>query len=425
MRARSATRSRARAPRRRASSASTAARRAAKSRAGGAGAAARAAATKRCSDGERRRALRGAGAAEEEALERLVERLRGRVGAPRAPRRERARRRERKHLVDERADAALDVAHDGAHVVVARAVDLVEDAEDVLAPGVGEPERLLLRGLGGLADREDPHEGVGLDEELARHLLVLGPDRVQPRRVDDLDAAERLERVEDLDDAHGGRLRVGELAQERAHRGGPELARRAVVKDDARARRLAVSQDVDRGRGGRHARGGDLLADERVDEGRLARVELAHDGDEQRAIEGLERAARAHGERDQRGRARREAVRPAEQADQARPGRGQGRVGGDDEALRRLVGRDARQRHEIVVARRVSKKGAQRLHGERLDRVGGRLPASASSSASRASASRSCAASASASRVRGAGGAPSSASRRATARASGQRAAAA
>ena len=246
----------------------------------------------------------------------------------------------------------------------------------MLALRVREGERLFLGRLGGLPDREDPDQRVGLDEEVTRHLLVLGADRVQAGRVDDLDATERLERMEDLDDAHGGRLRVGQLAQERAHGGGIELARRAVVVHDARAGGLSVPENIHRRRRRCHARGRDLLADERVDEGGLARVELAHDGDEQRAIERLERAARGRSERDERRCTRRERVGPAEQTHEARARRGHGRVGRDDEPARRLVGRDPRERHELVVARRAREERAERGGGEHRPRavVGGGHP---------------------------------------------------
>ena len=58
-----------------------------------------------------------------------------------------------------------------------------------------------LGGLRRLPDREHPDDRVGLLQEVARHALVLGEDRVQPGRVDDLHAAERLDGQKDLDHA--------------------------------------------------------------------------------------------------------------------------------------------------------------------------------------------------------------------------------
>ena len=105
------------------------------------------------------------------------------------------------------ADQRLDLARLGA-------VDLVEDAEHALAGRVRERERLALGRLGGLPDGEDPDDGVGVAQEVARHPLVLGADRVQPGRVDDLDAPERLEREEDLDQAHVARVGVAQRGAE-------------------------------------------------------------------------------------------------------------------------------------------------------------------------------------------------------------------
>ena len=66
-----------------------------------------------------------------------------------------------------------------------------------------------------------------------------GEDRVQPRRVDDLDAAERLDREEDLDHPDRARLVGAQLGQEARDVRGGERARPAVVarRPARRARR--------------------------------------------------------------------------------------------------------------------------------------------------------------------------------------------
>ena len=102
-------------------------------------------------------------------------------------------------------------------------------------------ERLALGRLGRLVDGEQPHHRVGLGDEAARGRLVLGVDRVEPRRVDDVDPLQRLERVEHLDDAD---------ARAPRRRRGPcssvgtsfhvDVARGVVVVDDAAAALGAV-----------------------------------------------------------------------------------------------------------------------------------------------------------------------------------------
>ena len=62
--------------------------------------------------------------------------------------------------------------------------------------------------------------------------------------------------------------------------------------------------------------GRDVCAAQRVHEGRLAGVELAHHRDQQRAVERLQRARRGRGQPDQRRRRRGQLVRPAEQPGQ-------------------------------------------------------------------------------------------------------------
>ena len=52
-----------------------------------------------------------------------------------------------------------------------------------------------------MIDGEEPHDGVGLCDEGARRLLVLGVQRVETRRVDDVHALKELERVEHFDEA--------------------------------------------------------------------------------------------------------------------------------------------------------------------------------------------------------------------------------
>ena len=75
----------------------------------------------------------------------------------------------------------------------------------------------------------------------------------------------------------------------------------AVVGDDARGGLGAVAKHVD-GRGRRRdARGRDVGAGERVDERRLAGVELAHHGDQQRPVERLGGVTGGGGQADERG----------------------------------------------------------------------------------------------------------------------------
>ena len=169
-----------------------------------------------------------------------------------------------------------------------------------------------------------------------------------------------------------------------------------VVIDRAPAHR-PVAQDVDRRGRRRDADRRDLLAAERVHERRLPRVELAHDGDQQRAIVGLDGARGRQHQRPQLRRARRQLVRVAEQRDQVAGGRRRGREPLDDEALRRRIGREgSRARSESLSSAALCRKrsSAASAPASSADASGAPPPATSSASAARsrapsASASRS------------------------------------
>ena len=133
----------------------------------------------------------------DEALQRLepARRPQRRLALLRAARQPRADREDRRP----RAEHALGrVAHERQHLLELAGpledVDLVEDDDDLLAPG---PDRLEERALG-LGERpvrggDEQHE-IRPRHELRRQALVLADDRVGARRVDDVDVLEEVDR---------------------------------------------------------------------------------------------------------------------------------------------------------------------------------------------------------------------------------------
>ncbi len=291
----------------------------------------------------RRGALELARVGPEAPLEHLGQRGEAGIDAAGLLGGERAGGRERDDRVDEIAERAADVPDQRLDLARLGAVDLVEDADHPLAGRVRQRQRVALGRLGGLTGGEDPDDGVGVAQEVARHPLVLGADRVQPRRVDDLDAPERLDREKDLDQAHLPRVGVAQRGQKCSDVHGAAMrAGRAVVMHDARLGRGAVTKDVDCRRRRRDAGGGDLGAGERVHERRLAGVELAHDGDQQRAIERLGGAARRRRQADQRAAWRWRSRAPSRAGPRAaRRAAPAGAPARGDEPSARLVGRRA------------------------------------------------------------------------------------
>ena len=145
-------------------------------------------------------------------------------------------------------------------------------------------EDLALALLHRLRRRRGARGGVGLLEGAARGLGVARVGGVEAGRVEDLDARERRERQEDLDAADLARRRA--TSARRAGRA-PSAMRSGgsapTANEDARDRVGGLAQVVER-RGRREDAGRrDFGADERVDEGALAGVELADDGEAQRA----------------------------------------------------------------------------------------------------------------------------------------------
>ncbi len=238
----------------------------------------------------RRRLLEERPRAREEALlERRVQCSIIRLGqqrfVPALARRQRLFGRNRDDRLQPRPQRAGDVCGDLRQLVRRAAVGFVEHAENFFARRRDGGQRRTLRRFGGLVDGEQPNHGVGFGDEAPGDLFVSGVDRVQPRRVDDVDALEHIERIENLHPANAPRLGVVEPAQQRRHILPGDLARGVVEVHDAPLLLAPILQDVD-GRRRRHdAHRRHLLTEERVDERRLAGVELAHDGDEQRAIE--------------------------------------------------------------------------------------------------------------------------------------------
>src|SRR5262249_58664168 len=99
-------------------------------------------------------------------------------------------------------------------------------------------------------------------DEGGRGRLVLGQDRVQPRRVDDVDALEGLERVEHLDVRDAARLVAVDGAERLGGLVPGQVAHAVVAVDDARPLLAAILQDVDGRRPRRDADRGDGRAEE-------------------------------------------------------------------------------------------------------------------------------------------------------------------
>ena len=176
-------------------------------------------------------------------------------------------RAHRKDLGAEAEQRARVLGDEAADVFdVARAledVDLVDDDDDLLAPAAHllqeDPLGLRERPIG----RGHEQDQVGARHELGRDRLVLADDGVGAWGVDDVDFAEQ-----------GGR------------RGDDVQVGLAHVPLDG----VAVLQHVDL-RGGRRDPFGDhLAAEQRVDEGALAGVELADDDEKEQLVELLDRA---------------------------------------------------------------------------------------------------------------------------------------
>ena len=252
------------------------------------------------------------------------------------------------------------MTNERAHLAGLRTVDLVEDADHPLAGGVRQGQRLPLRRLGGLPGGEHPDDGVGVAQEVARHPLVLGANRVQARRVDDLDAAKRLDGQEDLHHPDLAGVGVAQRGQKSHDVGGRDGAGRAVMMNDARLGRGAISKHVDRGGRGGDARRGDIRAAERVDEGRLPGVELAHHGDQQRTVERLGGASDRRGEADQRGRGAGELVRPGEKPGELPDGRRGRRARAGDEPAARLVRRQPPESQQVRLCGTPVDEGVER-----------------------------------------------------------------
>jgi hypothetical protein len=129
-------------------------------------------------------------------------------------------------------------------------VDLVENEDDLLAPLADLLEYgafALGEGSVGGSDEEDQ---VGAGDEVSRQLFVSADDGIRSRRVDQGDLTQQVRRVGPFEDE-----------------GLEQLL----------AWLLAVAQQVDPVGGGCHAFGQHPLAQQGVDEGGLAGVELAGD----------------------------------------------------------------------------------------------------------------------------------------------------
>jgi hypothetical protein len=147
----------------------------------------------------------------------------------------------------------------GAHavelLVAVAPVDAVDDEDDLLPPLADEREEPELAGGERLEEAGHEEHEVGARHEAARDLLLHALDGVGARRVDDLEVAQRVERV-----AVHAQVLAGKL-------------RRAG---------LAVAQDRDDARGRQVAHGEHVVAEQGVDEGALPGVVLAgHDEEEE------------------------------------------------------------------------------------------------------------------------------------------------
>ena len=180
-------------------------------------------------------------------------RAHGEDGRPRADRLLRRVRDERQHLIE--IFGALEDIH------------LVHDDDDLLAPFAdGRDERALRFGERPIR-RRDEEDDVRARHELRREPLVLAQDRVRPGRVDDVD--------------------VFEEADGRGHEA------HAVARGFV-GRGRAVPHEMNPRRRRRDAFFEQAVAEQRVDERALARVELADDDQEKQFVE-LPRRLRERG----------------------------------------------------------------------------------------------------------------------------------
>ena len=171
----------------------------------------------------------------------------------------------------------------GGFVSRAEAVGLVDEDLD-REPGGGarfvqDPALALLHRLAGV---EEPDRGVRFVEGAARRVRVPRVGGVEARGIEDLDAGERGDRQENLDPPdvrRVDRLEDGAKVEDGRDSLG-WLGPRA--EEDPGDRVRAIAEMVERRGGGEDPHRGDLLADERVDEGALAGVELPDDGEAQR-----------------------------------------------------------------------------------------------------------------------------------------------
>ncbi len=214
------------------------------------------------------------------------------VGEPRAhqrvaitrPARQRQPRREGHHGTlagDARlAQPSGDVPEGSLEVLgVGHPVDLVDQHHEGQALSADLLEHHALAVLERLSDVEQPERNVSVSKGGARGRSVSAVGRVEPRCVGDLELAQQLERRVD---AHLAHLLGWDLAQRAPELGVHDDAiGTAVAALDAREAVRRPHQLVLRRRRRQYTDGRDVLAEQRVDQRRLARVELADDGDSQ------------------------------------------------------------------------------------------------------------------------------------------------
>ncbi len=137
-------------------------------------------------------------------------------------------------------------------------VALVDDDDNLLAPPADVlHEAPLGFGKRAIGRRDEEHQ-IGTRDELGGHRLVLANDGVGPRRVDDADFAEQIDRRFDDEEV-----------------GLPHCLFRLV----------AMLQHGDDGRCGGHPFCQQRLPDERVDERALAGIELSDDDKQEQLVE--------------------------------------------------------------------------------------------------------------------------------------------
>ncbi len=162
------------------------------------------------------------------------------------------------HVADERLRRAGDEGHDLIDLGRPQDVDLVDDQDDLLAPVANLLQEAALALGEGAVGRGDEEDEVAAGDELSRQRLVLAHDGVRAGRVHDGDLAKQL------------------------HRRG--LHPHAILARPALGR-LAVAQQVDLVGRRRHALRLERLAEQGVDESRLAGVELAGDDQQEQLVQ--------------------------------------------------------------------------------------------------------------------------------------------